>query len=718
VTKKIEDLVTFLVDVEWLRQHLDERARQKALDQRLRVVDVRPPLEQFRSGYPWGHIPGAVYLNMQRLFTVVDGVPGKLVPQATGEAVLGRLGLSRDDHVVIYDDSGGPLAALLAWLLDYWGQARVSLLDGGWQAWLENDGEVTTEEPVITPTEYRARPDESKLATAEWIAAHLGHPGVVLIDTRTSQEFQRGHLPGAINLPWEGNVSPGIVQRYRSGTALHRQFAEAGITPDKEVVVYCETGARSAHTYWALRLAGYPRVRNYEGSWAEWSRRALEKPETVAGVSQAVVGPCGLPAPSAGPVAAAEPTTASAGRVTRDQILAQARARVPELDVHEVKRRLDAGEKLTVVDIRERDEWVQGHVPDARFVPRGFLELRIEEIQPNRDAPIVVYCAGGVRSLLGARDLQAMGYTNVFSMRGGFNQWKNNGLPFVVPRILNDEQRTRYSRHIIIPEIGEAGQLKLLEAKALLIGAGGLGSPAALYLAAAGVGTIGIVDFDAVDLSNLQRQILHGQSDIGRPKVESAADRLREINPDVKVVPHQVLLDSSNALDIIGQYDIVLNGSDNFPTRYLVNDACVLLRKPLVDASIFIFEGQVTVFDPARGGPCYRCLYPDPPPPGEVPSCAEAGVLGVLPGIVGSVQAIEAIKYILQIGELLVGRLLMFDGLDMTFRTLKVQRDKACPVCGDHPTVTHLIDYDQFCGLPSRHAVVEGNRHSVNAPVR
>ncbi len=405
------------------------------------------------------------------------------------------------------------------------------------------------------------------------------------------------------------------------------------------------------------------------------------------------------------------------GRITRDQLLAQARSQVAELDVHEMKWRLEAGKGLTVIDIRERDEWNQGHLPGARFVPRGFLELRIEEIQPDREVPIVVYCAGGVRSLLGARDLKAMGYTTVFSMAGGFNQWKNSGLPFVVPRVLNDEQRIRYSRHTIIPEIGEAGQLKLLEAKALLIGAGGLGSPAALYLAAAGVGTIGIVDFDAVDLSNLQRQILHGQSDLGRPKVESAADRLREINPDVKVVAHQVLLDSSNALDIIGQYDIVLNGSDNFPTRYLVNDACVLLGKPLVDASIFIFEGQVTVYDTTCGSACYRCLYPDPPPPGEVPSCAEAGVLGVLPGIVGSIQAMEAIKYILRIGEPLVGRLLMFDALDMTFRILKVRRDRACPVCGEHPTITALIDYGQFCGLPPKQVAPEGNGRRVAVPI-
>jgi adenylyltransferase/sulfurtransferase len=298
-----------------------------------------------------------------------------------------------------------------------------------------------------------------------------------------------------------------------------------------------------------------------------------------------------------------------------------------------------------------------------------------------------------------------MGYTNVVSLAGGYNGWKNAGYAVKVPTVLTPEQRNRYSRHTLLREVGEAGQIKLLEAKVLLIGAGGLGSPAALYLAAAGVGTLGIVDFDAVDLSNLQRQVLHGSKDVGRPKVDSAADRLRDLNPDIKVVGHNTSITSENALDIIREYDIVLNGSDNFPTRYLVNDACQFLKKPLVDGSIFMFEGQVTVYQPAvpeqgiEGGPCYRCLFPDPPPPGEVPSCSEAGVLGVLPGIVGSLQAVEAMKLILGVGEPLVGRLLMVDTLDMSFRTLKVKRDPECPVCGDHPTVTELIDYDQFCGF-------------------
>lgn len=262
-----------------------------------------------------------------------------------------------------------------------------------------------------------------------------------------------------------------------------------------------------------------------------------------------------------------------------------------------------------------------------------------------------------------------------------------------------DEQIYRYSRHIILPDVGGKGQKQLLKARVLLIGAGGLGSPTAMYLAAAGVGTLGIVDFDRVDLSNLQRQLLHRTADVGRPKLDSAADTLNALNPEVKVVKHPVVLDSTNVMELIAQYDIIVNGTDNFPTRYLVNDACVFAGKPLVDGSIFMFEGQATVFD-ARRGPCYRCLFPSPPPPGEVPSCQEAGVLGVLPGIIGSIQAIETIKLILGKGDSLVGRLLLFDALAMEFRELKVEKDPNCPVCGEHPTITELIDYEQFCGVP------------------
>jgi sulfur-carrier protein adenylyltransferase/sulfurtransferase len=394
------------------------------------------------------------------------------------------------------------------------------------------------------------------------------------------------------------------------------------------------------------------------------------------------------------------------GPLNRDQLVQLAKKEISEITARELKTWQDQGQPLTVVDVREREEFVQGHVPNAVFIPRGYLELQIEQHQPDRHAPVVLYCAGGVRSALAARNLKEMGYEHVYSLIGGFNGWKNAGLDFKIPTVLTEEQRLRYSRHTLLKEVGEAGQIKLLESKVLLIGAGGLGSPAAMYLAAAGVGTLGIVDYDVVDVSNLQRQLLHGTKDVGRPKVESAADRIHDLNPDVKVIAHKEPITSANALEIIRGYDIVLNGSDNFPTRYLVNDACHMLGKPLVDASIFMFEGQATVYLPAQpelgveGGPCYRCLYPDPPPPGEVPSCAEAGVLGVLPGIVGSLQAIEAIKLILGIGESLVGRLLLIDTLDMSFRTLKVQRNPDCPLCGDHPTVTELIDYEQFCGFP------------------
>ena len=385
--------------------------------------------------------------------------------------------------------------------------------------------------------------------------------------------------------------------------------------------------------------------------------------------------------------------------LTSDRLIAQVKQGIKEIDVHQLKERMDNGPSV-VIDIREFDEYAQGTIHGSSYIPRGFLELRIENLAPKRDTPIALYCAGGVRSALGARSLQEMGYTDVVSVVGGFGGWKNAGYSFEVPRIMSDDQRHRYSRHTIIPEVGEAGQLKLLDAKVLLIGAGGLGSPAAMYLAAAGVGTLGIVDFDTVDISNLQRQILHHLDDVGRPKVETAAEAISSLNTDVKVVPHRVLLRSDNALDIIQDYDIVINGSDNFPTRYLVNDACALLGKPLVDGSIFRFEGQLAVFDPANGGPCYRCLYPDPPPPGEVPSCAEGGVLGVLPGIIGSLQATEAVKLIMGIGETLTGRLMLYDALDGRFRQMKVQKDPSCPVCGENPTVTELIDYEQFCGIP------------------
>jgi adenylyltransferase/sulfurtransferase len=383
------------------------------------------------------------------------------------------------------------------------------------------------------------------------------------------------------------------------------------------------------------------------------------------------------------------------------ELMEDARREVPELSPTEVKERLDRGDDLLLLDVREKDEYREGHLDAATSLPRGFLEIRVEDAIPDRSTPIVAYCAGGTRSLIAAKTLRDMGYENVTSMSGGFTGWKNAGLPWSKDRQFTPEQITRYSRHFLLPEVGEQGQAKLLDAKVLCIGAGGLGSPTAFYLAAAGVGTIGIVDHDVVDLSNLQRQILHTNDRIGMPKVESAQKTLNALNPDVRVVGIAERLSSENAMRIFRDYDVIVNGCDNFPTRYLTNDACVFLDKPLVDGSIFQFEGQATVFLPHRG-PCYRCLFPEPPPPGAAPSCAEAGVLGVLPGLVGCVQALETIKLILGIGRPLIGRMVHFDTLSMEVRVLKLRRDPNCVVCGERPTVTELIDYEGFCaGVPS-----------------
>lgn len=356
---------------------------------------------------------------------------------------------------------------------------------------------------------------------------------------------------------------------------------------------------------------------------------------------------------------------------------------------------------VVLVDVREPEEWEGGVVPGAITIPRGLLELQVEDEVPDKNKEIVCYCAGGVRSALATKALEQLGYKKVSSMIGGFNGWKNAGLPIQTKKGLKREQSVRYARHTALPEVGEEGQLKLLQSKVLLIGAGGLGCPTGLYLAAAGVGTLGIIDFDVVDLTNLQRQILHSEDEVGKPKVESARKRLNSINSDITVFPIREKLSRENVMRIIADYDIVVNGCDNFPTRYLINDASVFAKKPLVDGSIFRFEGQVTIFYPAGGGPCYRCLYPEPPPPEMAPSCAEGGVLGVLPGIIGSIQAVETIKLILGKGDPLVGRLLMYDALGEKFREMKIRRDPGCPVCGDKPTIKELIDYDWFCSKPT-----------------
>jgi sulfur-carrier protein adenylyltransferase/sulfurtransferase len=381
------------------------------------------------------------------------------------------------------------------------------------------------------------------------------------------------------------------------------------------------------------------------------------------------------------------------------EIMAEARKEIPEVSAQQVNELLKKnGKSPILLDVRESDEWRQGHLEGALPLPRGFLEIKVESAVPNKEAPIIAYCAGGVRSLLAAKAMKEMGYQDVSSMAGGYAAWKNGGFKWVQDFQYTPEQLIRYSRHFLLPEVGEDGQAKLLQAKVLMVGAGGLGSPSAYYLAAAGVGTIGIIDNDVVDISNLQRQILHANDRVGMPKVDSAKKTLEGLNPDVKVITYQEKLTSENIMEILKDYDLVVDGCDNFPTRYLVNDACVLMKKPNVHGSIFQFEGQSTVFYPGKG-PCYRCLYPEPPPPEMAPSCAEAGVLGVLPGLIGVIEALEAIKLILGKGDTLVGRLLHFNTLTMEINTLKLRRDPECPLCGDHPTIHELIDYEEFCSL-------------------
>jgi sulfur-carrier protein adenylyltransferase/sulfurtransferase len=355
---------------------------------------------------------------------------------------------------------------------------------------------------------------------------------------------------------------------------------------------------------------------------------------------------------------------------------------------------------VQLADVREKDEWDAGYIPGAVHVPKSYLEQWAEDRIPDKSKKTILYCAGGVRSAMAADTLAKLGYTDVVSMSGGFNRWKDSGLQVVTPESFSPEQAQRYSRHLLIPEVGEAGQRKLLRSKVLLIGAGGLGSPAAYYLAAAGVGTLGIVDSDVVDTTNLQRQILHSTDRVGEPKVDSAKQTLEALNPDVKVVGYRERLTSENIDRIIADYDVVIDGADNFPTRYLLNDASVKHNTPVVHGSIYRFEGQITVFKPHEG-PCYRCLFPTPPPPELAPSCAEAGVLGVLPGVIGTLQANEAIKLLLGIGTPLVGRYVLFDALETEFREVKLRRDPACPVCGDHPTITEYIDYEGFCASPA-----------------
>ncbi len=391
---------------------------------------------------------------------------------------------------------------------------------------------------------------------------------------------------------------------------------------------------------------------------------------------------------------------------TGAELIEQIKRQIDEVQPSEANEELqnaNGSGGVALIDVREQHEFEERHIPGAIHVPRGHLETRIEQFVPDKDKRLIVYCASGNRSAFAARTLRdELGYSDVASMAGGITLWKDRNYETVVPRKLTQEQKERYSRHILVPEIGLEGQLKLLDAKVLLLGAGGLGSPTALYLAAAGVGTIGLLDDDVVDSSNLQRQVIHSTTTVGTPKTESARKRIEELNPDVKVVEHNARFGPDNVIELLEQYDIVVDGADNFPTRYLLNDASVRLNKPVVSASILAFDGQISTFVPHEG-PCYRCLYPTPPPPELAPSCGAAGVLGMLPGVMGLMQALEVFKLITGEGDPLVGRLLLFEALGTTFTELKVKQDPSCPICGpDAPEVPvedlgKFPDYEAFC---------------------
>jgi molybdopterin/thiamine biosynthesis adenylyltransferase/rhodanese-related sulfurtransferase len=383
------------------------------------------------------------------------------------------------------------------------------------------------------------------------------------------------------------------------------------------------------------------------------------------------------------------------------EVLRQIKSRIEEVDPSVVREQASNG--ALVIDVREAEEWSAGHIPGAKHVPKSFLESRIEGAAPDRSQHVILYCQSGNRSAWAARTLiEDLGYESVESMTGGFTLWKDRGYAVEQPRTLSAEQRERYSRHLLLPEVGIEGQQKLLDAKVLLLGAGGLGSPTALYLAAAGVGTLGIVDDDAVDLSNLQRQVIHSTDRIGVAKTDSAETTIKALNPDVNVQKYAVRLGPDNIMDILPDYDIVVDGLDNFPTRYLLNDASVRLQIPVVSAAILGFEGQLSVFKP-YDGPCYRCLFPVPPPAELAPSCGANGVLGVLPGTMGLLQATEVIKLILGEGEPLVGRLLMYDALAARVSEVRVRRDPQCPICSRHPEeiadeeMGVFPDYEAFC---------------------
>jgi molybdopterin/thiamine biosynthesis adenylyltransferase/rhodanese-related sulfurtransferase len=397
------------------------------------------------------------------------------------------------------------------------------------------------------------------------------------------------------------------------------------------------------------------------------------------------------------------PETETKTRASGADLIAQAKAEIEEIQPPEAAAEIDSGDDVALVDVREQAEFDERHIEGAIHVPRSYLESRFEQFVPDRSRRIILYCASGIRSALAAKTLaEDLGYEDVSSMAGGITLWRDRGLPVITPRALTPEQKERYSRHILVPEIGLEGQMKMLDSKVLLLGAGGLGSPTGLYLAAAGIGKIGLVDDDVVDASNLQRQVIHNTERIGMAKTESARQAIEALNPDVEVVEHHGRLDSDNVIELLSGYDVIVDGADNFPTRYLLNDASVRLRKPVVSASILSFDGQLSTFVPYEG-PCYRCLYPTPPPPELAPSCGAAGVLGMLPGIMGMLQSLEVFKLVTGAGDPLIGRLLLFEALGTEFTELKVRRDPDCPICGPNaPEIADedlgkFPDYELFC---------------------
>ena len=397
------------------------------------------------------------------------------------------------------------------------------------------------------------------------------------------------------------------------------------------------------------------------------------------------------------------PETETKTRASGADLIAQAKAEIEEIQPTEAAAEIDSGDDVALVDVREQAEFDERHIEGAIHVPRSYLESRFEQFVPDRSRRIILYCASGIRSALAAKTLaEDLGYEDVSSMAGGITLWRDRGLPVVTPRALTREQKERYSRHILVPEIGLEGQMKMLDSKVLLLGAGGLGSPTGLYLAAAGIGKIGLVDDDVVDASNLQRQVIHNTERIGMAKTESARQAIEALNPDVEVVEHHGRLDSDNVIELLSGYDVIVDGADNFPTRYLLNDASVRLNKPVVSASILSFDGQLSTFVPYEG-PCYRCLYPTPPPPELAPSCGAAGVLGMLPGIMGMLQSLEVFKLVTGAGDPLIGRLLLFEALGTEFTELKVRRDPDCPICGPNaPEIADenlgkFPDYELFC---------------------